>query len=407
MQKCGTISLPTVLKITFPSFLFQVTDFTIFQIDNFKTLAYLYSMRSDKHFTEITDPDFDTGRTKEIFGFNPVIPYERDDAKESRLYVYSYNAASVEKAELKNVRETFRFLDCGKVSWINVDGLYKPDVELISNHFGIHPLLVEDILSIGQRPKMDDIEGVVFCLLNMLYFNEDKCTVEQEQISIVLGKGFVITFQEDAKRDVFKSIRDKLSIANSKLRLRGADYLCYSLLDVIVDHYFEVMENLGDKIELLEEEIARDSNKKSLGKLNGFRKEMIVLKRNVSPVRDIINGFIKSENELLDDKINKYFKDVYDHIIQANDVADNYRDLLTSLQDLYINQVNLKMNEVMKVMAIVTCLLAPAAVIGGIFGMNFDVIPYSHQRWGFYITVAIMLVVPLVMLGIFKKRGWF
>jgi len=241
----------------------------------------------------------------------------------------------------------------------------------------------------------------------MLYFNEKSCSVEQEQLSIVLGKDFVITFQEDAKRDVFNSIRDKLLLSNSKLRLRGADYLCYSLLDVIVDHYFEVMENLGDKIELLEEEIAHESTKKSLAKLNALRKEMILLKRNVSPVRDLINGFIKSESELLDEKINKYFKDVYDHIVQANDVAENYRDILNNLQDLYINQVNLKMNEVMKVMAIVTCLLAPGAVIGGIFGMNFDVIPYSHQKWGFYLTVSVMLIVPLMMLGVFKKRGWF
>lgn len=364
-------------------------------------------MRPDKYFHQLIEPVFNTGRTREIFSLNPVIQSAREDAEDINLYIYSYDAASVEKMVLQNIRETLRFRNSGKISWINVDGISKDDVEIVSQYFGIHPLVVEDILSIGQRPKMDDIEGILFCLLNMLYFNEENCTVEQEQVSIVLGKDFVITFQEDAKRDVFKNIRDKLNIANSKLRLRGADYLCYSLLDVIVDHYFEVMENLGNKIELLEDEISHNSNKKSLGKLNALRKEMIVLKRNVSPVRDLINGFIRSESELLDDKITKYFKDVYDHIIQANDVAENYRDMLTNLQDLYINQVNLKMNEVMKVMAMVTCLLAPGAVIGGIFGMNFDVIPYSHQEWGFYITVAIILVVPLIMLGIFKKRGWF
>lgn len=364
-------------------------------------------MRPDKYFQQLMEPVFNTNRTKEIFTYNPAVQPDREDAKETKLCVYSYNAASMEMVELQNIRETFRFRNSGKINWINIDGISKPDVELISQHFDIHPLLVEDILSIGQRPKMDDIEGVLFCLLNMLYFNDHNCTVEQEQISLVLGKDFVITFQEDAQRDVFKSIRDKLNIAHSKLRSRGADYLCYSLLDVIVDHYFGVMEKLGDKIELLEEEIARESNKKSLARLNALRKEMIVLKRNVSPVRDLINGFIKSENELIDDNINKYFKDVYDHIIQANDVAETYRDLLTNVQDLYINQVNLKMNEVMKVVAIVTCLLAPGTVIGGIFGMNFDVIPYSHHKWGFYVTVFVMLIVPLIMLRIFKKRGWF
>ncbi len=364
-------------------------------------------MRQDIHFNQLTEPVFDAGRTKEIFSFNPAVQPVREDAPNTKVSVYSYNAKSVEEFKFDNISETFAFSDNDKVNWINIDGICKADIEAISHHFQIHPLLVEDILSIGQRPKMDDIEGILFCLLNMLYFNEKDCTVEQEQISVAFGKNFVITFQEDAQRDVFGLIRDKLQIPNSKLRQRGADYLCYCLLDVIVDQYFTVMENLGDKIEELEDEIIRDSNKKSLKKLNALRKEMIILKRNVSPVRELINGFIKSENELLDEKVSKYFKDVYDHIVQANDVAENYRDLLTNLQDLYINQVNLKMNEVMKVMAIVTCLLAPGAVIGGIFGMNFDVIPYSHQKWGFYITVAIMLIVPVIMLGVFKKRGWF
>jgi len=364
-------------------------------------------MHLDKHETLSAEPVFSAGRTNEILSYNPTTPIIREDAKDTKLCVYSYNAASVEKLELKGIRETFAFSEGEKVNWINIDGICKADIELVSQHFRIHPLLVEDILSVGQRPKMDDIEGVLFCLLNMLYFNEESCTVEQEQISIVLGKNFVITFQEDAERDVFTSIRGRLNIANSKLRLRGADYLCYSLLDVIVDQYFIVMEKLGDKIELLEDKITHDSNKDSLSRLNALRKEMIVLKRNVSPVRDLINGFIKSESELLDEKTNKYFKDVYDHIIQANEVADNYRDLLTNIQDLYINQVNLKMNEVMKVLAIVTCLLAPGTVIGGIFGMNFDVIPYSHQKWGFYITVMVMLIVPVIMLRVFKKRGWF
>src|SRR5215210_2248141 len=293
-----------------------------YQIDNFIKVTYLYYMPRDKYLPQLTEPVFKTGRTKEILSFNPAIGPARENAKDTKLHVYSYNATTAEHLELRNITETFTFRDCGKVTWINVDGICKPDVEVISQHFRIHPLLVEDILSIGQRPKMDDIEGVIFCLLNMLYFNEKSCSVEHEQLSIVLGKDFVITFQEDAKRDVFNSIRDKLLLSNSKLRLRGADYLCYSLLDVTIDHYFEVMESLGAKIELLEEEITHESTKKSLAKLNALRKEMILLKRNVSPVRDLINGFIKSESELLDEKINKYFKDVYEHFVQANDVAE-------------------------------------------------------------------------------------
>jgi magnesium transporter len=154
-------------------------------------------------------------------------------------------------------------------------------VEKIAAHFGIHPLITEDILSIGQRPKMDEVEGILYCLLNMLYFNEKQGCVETEQISIVLGKNFVITFQEDPDRDVFNPIRDKLRIQNSKLRQRGADYLCYTMLDIIVDSYFLVMEGLGDKIEEVEEEVIRTSNTISLAKITQLRKELIILKRNI------------------------------------------------------------------------------------------------------------------------------
>jgi magnesium transporter len=167
------------------------------------------------------------------------------------------------------------------------------------------------------------------------------------------------------------------------------------------------MEQLGEKIEDLEEDIARRPDTRTLAKINMLRKEMIFLKRNISPVREMINGILRSESNLIEEKTEKYFKDVYDHIIQANELAENYRDMMMTLQDLYLNNVNLKMNEVMKVMAVVTCLLAPATVIGGIFGMNFNRIPWLHNPDGFYIAVGLMLIIPIWMIWIFKRRGWF
>src|SRR5213079_550133 len=174
-----------------------------------------------------------------------------------------------------------------------------------------------------------------------------------------------------------------------------------------VDNYYIIMEKLGDQVEQVEEEVARSSNTQSLAAINQLRKELIVLKRNIAPVRELVNGFIRSESELLEDRTTKYFKDVYDHIIQAYDLTENYRDIMVSMQDLHINNVNLRMNEVMKVMAIVTCLLAPATVIGGIFGMNFERIPYLHNEYGFWIAVFLMLAIPAWMIIMFKKRGWF
>ncbi len=364
-------------------------------------------MRPQKYLNLLL-PIFNVQRTKEIFAVNPVTPVTRVEAQEIQVFVFEYNSTEVREYKFDKVEGCYPLVENGDfIKWINIDGLRKKDIESICTRFEIHPLIIEDILSIGQRPKMDEIENILYCLLNMLYFDETKSEVEQEQISIVLGKNFVISFQEDPERDVFNPLREKLRLPISKVRQRTADYLAYSMLDLIVDNYFAVMEKLGDKIEHLEEEVIRYSNKRSLAKINQLRKELIVLKRNMAPVRDLVNGFIRSESELLDDRTTKYFKDVHDHIVQANDLSDNYRDMMMNLQDLYLSNVNLKLNEVMKVMAIVTCLLAPAAVIGGVFGMNFDVIPTAHKEWGFYTAVGFMLFIPVMMLWIFKRRGWF
>jgi magnesium transporter len=365
-------------------------------------------IRPDKYLKYLGVPSlFGTTRTKKILSVNPTIAPQREEAGEVKIFVFDYNNEALHEFQPTSIEQCFGLKDNNHTTWINIDGLRKADVEAIAAHFDIHNLIVEDILSINQRPKMDEIPPILYCLLNMLYFNEISSTVEQEQISVVLGKDFVISFQEDAKRDVFNPLRDRLKIPNSKLRQNGADYLCYSLLDLIVDNYFVVMEKLGDCIEQLEEEVIRNSNSRSLARINKMRNELIVLKRNITPVRDLINGIIRSESDLLQERNTKYFKDIYDHIVQAHELTENYRDVLMNIQDVYISNVNLRMNEVMKVMAIVTCLLAPPTVIVGIFGMNFDVIPFAHTHTGFYLTVFVTLMIPAVMLLIFKKRGWF
>lgn len=364
-------------------------------------------IKETKKYLQLILPSFNTKRTKEIFQVNPTVIPKREEAAAIRISVFDYNNAEFKEYKFDRVGECFAFKENNNISWINIDGIRKPDVESVCNHFNVHYLLVEDILSVGQRPKMDEMDNLLFCLLNMLYFDEQTSSVESEQISIVLGQNFVISFQEDNKKDVFNTLREKLKIPSSKLRQSKADYLCYSLLDLIVDHYYVVLEKLGEKIEQLEEEIIRYGNTRSLARINSLRKELIVLKRNVIPVRDLINGMMRSESELLEERTTKYFKDIYDHIVQAGDLVENYRDMMMTLQDLYMNKVNLRLNEVMKVMAIVTCLLAPATIIGGIFGMNFEIIPLSHQKDGFYIAIGLMLLIPIWMIYVFKKRGWF
>ncbi|MBL0131418.1 MAG: magnesium/cobalt transporter CorA [Chitinophagaceae bacterium] len=369
----------------------------------------LEKLRPDKYLKYLYLPNlFATKRTKEILSVNPTIVPHREEAKQIVVSVYDYNAESLEEKKFAAIDDCFTYKTSGRTTWINIDGLRKTDVEAVCTHFDIHALVIEDILSVNQRPKLDEADNSIFCLLNMLYFNEETFAVEQEQISIILSADVVISFQEDAHRDVFTTLRDKLKTANSKIRQRTADYLCYSLLDLIVDHYFVVMEKLGDRIEEVEDEVTRGNNSRSLAHITHLRKELIVLKRNFSPVREVVNGFLRSESILLEDRHTKYYKDVYDHIIQASDLSENYRDIMVSLQDLHVNNMNMKMNEVMKVMAIVTCLLAPATVIGGIFGMNFDSnVNFFHQRWGFYTAVSLMLLIPFGMLLGFRKRGWF
>ena len=346
-------------------------------------------------------------RTQKVLHVNPTAAPTRSEPLQSIISVFEYNKDTVSHFTLKTVEETYQFLNSSSITWINTDGLRKDDVEKICNHFSIHPLIAEDILSIGQRPKTDEIDKFVYSLLNMLSFDEKYGTLETEQVSIILGNNFVITFQEDPTKDPFNPLREKLKIAGSKVRQNNADFLFYSLLDYIVDHYFLVMEKMGEKIEILEEDIIKNSNNRSLIKINTLRKEMILLKRSIAPVRELVGSILRTESDLIEEKTEKYFKDVHDHIVQAYDLSENYRDMIMTLQDLYLSNVNLRMNEVMKVMAVVTCLLAPATVIGGIFGMNFDVIPLLHNKWGFFVSVGLMLFVPLLMIRSFRKRGWF
>lgn len=364
-------------------------------------------MSGKRNYLEYFINPFNLLRTEKVLYVNPTAEVAREQVVKPVISVFEYDAANYDYKNLDDVAEVYPLRDSKSNSWINIDGLNKQDVEDVCRHFEIHALIAEDILSVGQRAKMDEINGILYCVLHMLYYNEEQHIIESEQISIVLGKRFVISFQEDASRDVFQLVRNKLQIDYSKVRQNGSDFLFYSLIDMIVDNYFKVMEKVADRIEDLEEDIIHRQDTKSLAKINMLRKDLIFFKRSIAPVRELINGILNSESELIEERTEKYFKDIYDHIVQANDLTDNYRDMMMTLQDLYLSNVNLKMNEVMKVMAVVTCLLAPATVIGGIFGMNFDRIPLLHNQWGFYFSVAIMLIIPIVMLLVFRKRGWF
>jgi len=351
---------------------------------------------------------FKEKKKQRIMNYNPVTgPATRKLTHCEKISVFDYNSDHCE--ELSTVDETliFKYLDNKSVTWVNIDGVNKEMVHHICTRYNIHTLLEEDIMSIGQRAKMDEIGDYLFCLLPMVYFNEETSTIEQEQVSIVLGKHFVISFQEDAHRDVFDTIREKVRIPHSRIRSAGPDYLCYSLLDIIVDSYFNVIEKLGERIEMMEDLIQHNPDTRTLARINFLRRELLLLKRAIAPVRELVNGFMKSESMLLDERTIKYFKDIYDHIIQANELAENYREMILNLQEQYHTQINLKMNEIMKVLAVVTTLMAPLTLVVGIYGMNFDNMPELHQTNGYYFVMAAMLVMLIGMITFFRKRGWF
>lgn len=345
---------------------------------------------------------------KDIIAYNPAAGEEsRKDAAKSRITVISYSADQCHETNFSQVDEWTGNQNDEGITWINVDGIIKKQVIALGEHYGVHQLTIDDILSVGQRAKMDDLDEMIFCLLPMLYFNVEFDTVESEQISILLFKNTVISFQDELEPDPFSQIREKLRTDNSRLRVSGADALYNALLDTIVDRYFMVIEKIGIRIEDLEELIIHTPDKRTLVKINHFRREASYLRRAINPVKELIYGMTRTETSLVQKKTKSYFKDIYDHIIQANETADNYRDLVMNLQDLYVNQVSLKMNEVMKVLAVVTALFAPLTLLAGIYGMNFDNMPELHTRYGYFITLAAMLLIFLGMLLFFKKRKWF
>lgn len=328
-------------------------------------------------------------------------------AAASLFSIFTYNAAHVDERQSLDVDACRMMHRDSSVTWVNVDGLNPVEVEQLCNHYGVHPLLLEDILSTNERPKVEESGGVIFCVLPMLFYNKKDCCIEAEQVSLVLGKDFVLSFQEEPERDLFDSVRRNLRETGSKLRERRADYLLYSLLDLIVDGYFEVLEGLSERLEALEDTLLRIQSKRQLAQISSLRRDVSKMRRAIQPVRELVAHFVRSDSPLLDERTEKYFRDVLDHSIQAYDFVESQRDMLMNLQDLYMNQINLRMNEVMKTFTLLATLMAPATVIGGIFGMNFDVIPLAHQAMGFWVAVGAMLLIPLAMILWFRSRRWF
>ena len=328
--------------------------------------------------------------------------------KDHQLFidVFDYNKELIVEKELKSVTEAFSFENENTNTWINVNGLNHVDeIEKLGQHYKLHPLIIEDIASTKQRPKVDEYEDYLFIVLKMLYFDGNQ-DLKIEHISFVLGPNYVLSFQE-TEGDVFDPIRERLRTGKGRARGLGADYLLYILMDAIVDNYFALIETFGDKIEDLEDKLFDNKTDENItSEIQTLKKEILKIRRAVYPLREVVNKLEKNENEFIQEKTHNYLRDLYDHIIQVSESIDIYREMIWGLMDMYMSTISNKMNEVMKVLTIMASIFIPLTFLAGIYGMNFENIPELKFKNGYFVLLGLMLVVFLGMLYYFRKRKW-
>jgi magnesium transporter len=326
--------------------------------------------------------------------------------EKTRITVLDYDAGQFQEKEVETVEECFPFKDTPTVTWINIDGIHEVEViERIGRHFNIHPLILEDILHTGQRPKMEDFEDYIFVVVKMLYYDDEEHKITSEQVSLILGSNFVISFQE-REGDVFDPIRERIRKAKGRIRRLKADYLAYALIDTIVDHYFVVLEKIGERIEDMEEELVTNPKPETLQDIHNLKRELIFLRKSVWPLREVISGLERGDSSLIDESTGIYFRDVYDHTISVADTVETFRDMVSGMLDIYLSSVSNKMNEVMKVLTIIATIFIPLTFVAGIYGMNFEFMPELKWHWGYFAALALMLVVVVVMVIYFRRKRW-
>lgn len=323
-----------------------------------------------------------------------------------RITIFDYDADHCTETEVHTAEETFTFRDRPTNTWINVDGLHQIDlIEKIGQHYTLHPLLLEDIVSVRQRPKLDDYGNYLFIVVKMLRYDEARGDIDTEQVSLVLGSNFLISFQEDVG-DVFGPVRDRLRNAKGRIRKMGVDYLAYALIDAVVDEYFHVLEKIGETIGNLEEQMLADPRQETMTAIHRLKRTMILLRKSVWPLREVIGSLQRGESDLIRKETNVFLRDVYDHTIQEIDTIESYRDMLSGLLDVYLSSISNRLNAVMKVLTIIATIFIPLTFIVGLYGMNFDYMPELHWRWGYPAVLALMAFVAAVMLLFFKKKNW-
>jgi magnesium transporter len=326
-----------------------------------------------------------------------------------RITVMDYGPDGCREHEAGSVEECLRYRASDSVTWINVDGVHQAGViQGFGDTFDLHPLLLEDVMHTEQRPKAELFDEHVYVVLRMLYDPDeadDEIEVESEQISIVLGPGWVLTFQEEAG-DIFDPVRERIRRGKGRVRKMGADYLAYSLIDVVVDKYFSVLERFGDHLEHLDAKLLDSPDEDVLFEIRDVKRAMIQVRRTVWPVRDALNVLLRGESRLFKKATLVYLRDVYDHTVQVVDMTETMRELMGGMMDLYMTTLSNRTNDIMKVLTIMASIFIPLTFIAGVYGMNFANMPELHWAYGYWYVWGIMLAVGVVLVVYFKRRRW-
>jgi magnesium transporter len=330
---------------------------------------------------------------------------EKSD-REIRISVTDYSETVCEEKEITALKECFYFTDPSIKSWINVEGLHEIEViQQVGECQGLHPLVLEDILNTDQRPKLEDYGEYLYIVLKT-FRNDKGGDIVTEQVSLILGANFVITFQEGIRSDIFSSIRERIRNGKGRVRSMGTDYLTYCFMDAIVDNYFVVLEQAEERIEVLEDEVVTKPSPETVQKLHKLKREMIFLRKAVWPLREVLAAMTRRESKLITDPVMIYLRDVYDHVIQVIDIIEVCRDMLSGMLDIYLSSMSNRLNEVMKFLTVIATIFMPLSFLASMWGMNFKNMPELDSKWGYPIALGIMASVAVSMIVWFRKKRW-
>jgi len=321
------------------------------------------------------------------------------------ITLIDYDEQHYQENEVAGFDQCLLIKDKPGVTWIKVNGIHQvANLEKLGECFNLHPLTLEDILNTDQRPKSEDFEDYLYIVLRIINYSEER-EISSEQISLILGSNFLISLQE-SNGAIFAPVLDRLRTSKGRIRKSGADYLAYALMDLIVDNYFVVLEQFGEALEYLEEEVVKRPTPETLQDIHRFKYDMIMLRKSVWPLREVVGHLERKESDLIQDATGIYFKDVYDHTIVAIDNIETYRDILSGMLDIYLSSISNRLNQIMKVLTVIATIFMPLTFMAGVWGMNFKHMPELEWVWGYPMALGLMVVVSLCMIHYFHRKKW-